>query len=283
MSERNKFVRRIKMSNKVTTPPDGPQADDGFSVSSRSQRVGRGSYLKWNDKQGWIDRDGVAAPSPLLAVGVDEFLRRFKNNVAEYIVEKPLPDPNELNAAIPIQEWEAGVDGKPRPPWAHTVAVFTVNLLTGETYTYAAATVGAHIAHDALKEAVITMRALRGTRCMPVVNLADRPMKMKFGQGKRPHFAIIGWRTPGEDANAIPARPTAPQLPGPAAAETLPASTMTAAASSITSGPAQQAQPQEPRQAKPKPPIDVTGETLATMSDVKPITTGEIFDDDIPW
>ena len=61
---------------------------------------------------------------------------------------------------------------------------------------------------------------------------------------------------------------------------------MTAAASSITSGPAQLAQPQhqaKPRQAKPKPPIDVTGETLATMSDVKPVTTGQILNDDIPW
>ena len=105
------------MSNEVTTPPEGPEADDGFSVSSRSQRVGRGSYLKWNDKQGWVDRDGVAAPSPLLVVGVNEILRRWKDKLAEYIVEKPLPDPDELNAAIPVQEWEAGVDGKPRPPW----------------------------------------------------------------------------------------------------------------------------------------------------------------------
>jgi hypothetical protein len=54
----------------------------------------------------------------------------------------------------------------------------------------------------------------------------------------------------------------------------------------MTSGPARLAQPQhqaKPRQAKPKPPIDVTGETLATMSDVKPVTAGNIFDDDIPW
>ena len=51
-------------------------------------------------------------------------------------------------------------------------------------------------------------------------------------------------------------------------------------------GPAQLAQAQhqaEPRQAKAKPPIDVTGETLATMSDVRPVSTGEILDDDIPW
>jgi hypothetical protein len=214
-------------------------------------------------------------------VGVNEILRRWKDGVAEDIVEKPLPDPGELNAAIPVREWEVGVDGKARPPWAHTVVVHLVNLSTGETYTYTAPTVGAHIAFDALKEAVINMRALRGTRCMPVVNLLDRPMKMKFGQGKRPHFDIIGWRTPGEDADAIPPRPTVPQLPGPAAAETRPDSTTTPASSSIMSGPAQLAQP--PRQAKPKPAIDIAGETLATMSDVKPVTASEILDDDISW
>jgi len=60
---------------------------------------------------------------------------------------------------------------------------------------------------------------------------------------------------------------------------------MPPASSSMTSGPARLAQPQQakPHQAKPKPPIDVTGETLATMSDVKPVSTGEILDDDIPW
>jgi hypothetical protein len=274
------------MTDELTTPNE-PEADDGFSVSSRSHRIGRGSYVKWNDKQGWIDRDGVAAPSPLLVVGVNEILRRWKDGVAEDIVAKPLPDPDELNAAIPIQEWEVGVDGKPRPPWAHTVVVYLVNLSTGETYTYAAATVGAHIAFDALKEAVITMRALRGTKCMPLVNLTDRPMKRKFGQGKRPHFEIIGWKNPGEDSSgAIPAQPIAPQLSGPVAAETPPPPTVTPASSSITSGLAQLTQPQheaKPRRAKPKPPIDVTGETLAIMSDVKPVSTGEIFDDDIPW
>ena len=281
------------MSNEVTIPSDGPQTDDGFSGSSRSQRVGRGSYLKWNDKQGWIDRDGIAAPSPLLVVGVNEILRRWKDNVAEDLIEKPLPDPDELNAAIPVKEWEVGVDGKPRKPWAHTVIVYLVNLDTGETYTYAASTTGAHIAYDALKESVITMRALRGTKCVPLVNLGERPMKMKFGMGMRPHFEIIGWKTPGEDANAIPGQPAAPQLSGPAATETPPAPTTAPLAhSNVTSGrvengPAQpQANPQarpKPLQAKPKPPVNVSSATLTAMGDVKPVTTGEFLNDDVPW
>ena len=161
------------MTNDLTHEPE---ADDGFSNSSRSGRVGRGSYLRWNDTQGWRDRDGLPAPSPLLVVGVNEIVRRWKDGMAEDIIDKPLPNPEQLNAAIPVNEWEKGRDDKPRPPWAHNVVVYLVSLATGETYTYAAPTVGAHMAHDALKEAVITMRALRGTKCMPVVNQIDRRM-----------------------------------------------------------------------------------------------------------
>lgn len=275
------------MTNELMIPHDGPpQVDDGFSGSSRPHRVGRGSYLKWNDKQGWIDRDGVTAPSPLLVVGINEILRRWKNNAAEDILDKPLPDAGELNATIPVQEWELGTDGKPRLPWAHTVVVYLVNLSTGENYTYTGATVGAHIAFDALKEAVITMRAFRGTRCMPLVNLSSRPMRMKFGQGKRPHFEIVRYCTPGDEGNAVPAGPSAPQLSGPVAAEKTPAPTTTSAPSGILNGPEQPARHQHQansHQTKPKPPIDVSSETIAIMGDVKPVTMGEILDDKILW
>jgi hypothetical protein len=258
------------------------QHDDGFSSSSRSGRVGRGSFLKWNDTQHWIDRDGLAAPSPLLVVGVNEIVRRWKDGTSEDIVDKPLPDPEQLNAAIPVNEWEPGIDGKPRPPWEHTVVVYLVNLATGETYTYAHATVGAHIAYDALKEAVITTRALRGTRCMPLVNLGERPMKMRKGiMGKRPHFEIIGWKTPGDEANAVPTMPATPQLTGPTAAsvETPAPAPATPTQPAPTNNPA----PAQSQPAKPKPPVNLAAETIKVMGEVTPVTTAEILGDEIPW
>ena len=117
------------------------------------------------------------------------------------------------------------------------------------------------------------MRALRGTRVMPVVNLSERPMKTNFGMRTRPHFEIIDWKTPGDDAKAIPAKPATPQLSGPAVA---PAETPPAA-------PRPPSNPAQPHQAKPKPPVKLASETLDAMGDVKPVTTGEIIDDDIPW
>jgi hypothetical protein len=256
------------MSNELVTPPGGGY-DDGFAPTNRSARGGT-DFLRWNVENDWTDRDGCKAPSPMLAVRVDDFLRMWKTDIPTDITDKPLPDPDTLNAAIPKDQWEEGLDGKLRAPWSHHVAVYLVNLETAQKYVYAAATVGAHIAYEALKEAVITMRMLRGTRCMPIVNLARRPMKTKFKMSERPHFEIIGWKTPGEDANAIPAQPTAPQLPGPAAAAETPAPTP----DPISSGP----QPKPQRRAKP--PVKAT---LDAMGEVKPATSAEILDDSIPW
>jgi hypothetical protein len=274
-------IRNLKMSNDVTTPPGGGFDDDGFSTSSSSP--GRGhDFLRWDADEGWIDRDGVAAPSPMLVVKVDEILRKWTDNSHEDITAKPLPAPDELNAKIPINEWKEGVDGKPRPPWAHHVVIDLVNPATATKYVYAAATVGAHIAYEQLKENVITMRMLRGARVMPLVKLSSRPMRTKYRMSERPHFEIIGWHTPGGDAGAL-APPTPPQLPSPSASEAPPAAdeapqTVPSEPKSdpISSGP----QPKPQHQAKPKPPVNATFDAL---SEVKPATSAEILDDDIPW
>jgi hypothetical protein len=259
------------MTTELTPHEPGAIDDDGFHGSLNSSRSN--NYLKWTAAADWIDRDGITPPSPLLVFAVDEALRMWKDNRPTIIRDKPLPDLEQLNAAIPQSEWEIGKDG-PRKPWEHIVIVRLVNFGTGEIYKYEAATIGAHIAYDALKEKVITMRALRGTRVMPVVNLDERPMKTGHGLGRRPHFEIIGWKTPGEDSEAVPAKP-APQLSGPTVVpKETPAAPPTTP--SPTSNPASY-------QAKPKPPVNLAGETIAAMGDVKPVTMSEVLDDEVPW
>jgi hypothetical protein len=112
---------------------------------------------------------------------------------------------------------------------------------------------------------------------MPIINLTERTMKTNFGMGMRPHFEIIGWKTPGEDA-AVLAKPTTPQLSSPAAAAENPPASASAAA---TSAPTPASGATRPRQAKP--PVNLSAETLAAMCDIKPVTTGEILNDEIPW
>jgi hypothetical protein len=253
----------------TTTPPGGEIDDDGFSSSGSSGHSH--DFLRWSAGGGWVDRDGVTAPSPLLVVKVDEIIRRWQDNRPTDITEKPLPDPDELNAKIPMHEWEEGIDGRPRPPWQHYVTAYLVNPATATKFVYAAATVGAHIAVEQLKENVITMRMLRGTRVMPLVELSSKPMKTKFKMGERPDFRIVSWHLPGGDGDML-AAPTTPQLTGPAAVEATVTPPSEPKADPISSGP----QPQ----AKSKPPVNAT---LDSLGAVKPASSEEVLDDSIPW
>jgi hypothetical protein len=58
-----------------------------------------------------------------MVVGYVTILRRWKDNKPEDITEHPLPDPEELNATIPQSEWDIGLDGRPRKPWALTYVI----------------------------------------------------------------------------------------------------------------------------------------------------------------
>jgi hypothetical protein len=94
------------MSNEIARNPD----DDGFHGSVASALSKSMNYVNWTDTNGWTDRDGFPMPSPQLVFSVDEVLRRWKANVPDYIRDKPLPDVETLNAAIPRSEWEKGLD-----------------------------------------------------------------------------------------------------------------------------------------------------------------------------
>jgi hypothetical protein len=231
----------------------------------------------------------------MLVHGVGESVRRWRTvdgvKKPEDITTKPLPDPEELNRTTPQSEWERQLDGNMGAGWKHEVFIYLVNLATGERYSYSNHTAGAHIAWDLLKEAVITMRALRGNKCYPLVNLTERPMKSKYrpgGMGMRPHFEIIDWKTPGAPSAVSEQLP--PQLPSPSNA---PADSVTPepAVDPTPLAPAPAPAPAPPAAAQPQPrktkrPIAVSEYTAAVMGSPKPITTAELLNDsldDLPW
>jgi hypothetical protein len=254
------------MSNDLTPPDDG----FGGSLGDLTKRVS--NFARWNDTQHWRDRDGIAMTGQYLIGVVGEGLRRWKDKVPTLLLEKPLPDPDQLNSEIPITEWENGLTGNPQPPWRRVVLVLLIDPATGALYQFISDTWGARIAFNLLQEAVIVMRSLRGAQVLPLVNLSERPMKTNFGWSTRPHFEIISWKTPGGDPAAIPPKPT-PQIAAPA-----PTPTPTPPATPATTPPAQ------PRQ--PKQPVNLSEYTKAVMGDVKPVTTEEFLDDSLdalPW
>ena len=264
------------MSNDLTPPEDG----FGGSLGDLTKRVN--NFARWNDTQHWRDRDGIALTGQYLVGAVDEGLQHWKDKVPKLLLDKPLTDPDLLNSEIPVTEWEKGLTGGPEPPWHKVVLVLLIDPATGALYKFISHTWGARIAFDLLQEAVIVMRSLRGAQVLPLVNLSERPMKTKFGTGMRPHFEIIGWKTPGGDPAAIPPKPTL-QIAGPVATSTPTTSTRpaTPAPSTPTAPPTKPAQPRQP-----KPPVNLSDYTMAVMGEVKPVTTEEFLNDSLdglPW
>lgn len=233
--------------------------DDGYGGSLTSGRLIKGQLLKWNETNGWFDRDGLQPPEILLAISVGEALQCWRNKKPiETITDKPLPDIDALNEAVPKSEWELDLTGKPKGPWVHQVIVYLIDPTSGGFFTYLNSTISARIAVDQLKEKVITMRALRGARVVPVVRLSHRPMKTAFGMKHRPEFEVLEWRQWGGGGSAI-SGPSTPQLTGPTSES-----------------------PPEPTPA-PRAAKAPAEQTIAGMQPVKPVSIAEFTSDEIPW
>jgi hypothetical protein len=249
--------------NQITKVDDD---DDGFGGSIANSRFIRGQILRWSDTGGWSDRDGLQPPEELLVLACHEGLQRWKGKKAESITTKPLPDPKELNASIPMAEWEPGRDGKPRPPWAHVAIVYLIDVGTAGLFTYLNSTIGAHIAWDVLREKVKTMRALRGEQVLPLVRLSTRPMKTNFGMKTRPEFEIIGWRLLGGGGGNVVDGSGPKVIERPKAIENRPPETP----------------PAESRPAQKKT-LTAADATLSTMEEVSFPSLSEEMDDTVPW
>jgi hypothetical protein len=246
----------------------------------------RGTIARWASSTGWVDRDGLPIPETMLVIGYVTVLRRWKEKRPEYVSEHPLPDPDELNKAIPIAEWETGLDGKPRRPWNLTYVVYLVDLKTGALYTYAHDTYGAMQAYNALEEQIAVMRMLRGEHVFPIVHLEKRPWKSQtYGMQMRPHFQVVDWRASGGTPVISPA--PAPQLTGPMAV-----TPPTAPSTAPSTTPSTATPPQSPILDAMTAMSDAAQAAVKDMKSrqavldatkpVKPVTVGEVIADKLP-
>jgi hypothetical protein len=269
--------------------------DDGFSDPPSS----RGSdYFRYDEDNGWRDRDGVAPKGVKVVVKIGECAIAWVEN-RQVVITKPF-NLDELNASIPVKDWPVNkFTGNQEPPYKLGVFVLMVDPTAGATHRFVHHTDGARIAYEDLKEATAVMRKLRDIKNLyPIVELSERPMRKRGKWGKRPHFEIVGWKTSdGDGGRALPP-PATPLLPASAPAPgSTPAPEQPASATPSA--------PQEPRPhptpapaTKPpsaKRPVTVSAYTKATltgtapmpgMTDVMPPTTEELLDDsleDLPW
>jgi hypothetical protein len=289
------------MSIATPVPPNG---------GGLRQRLLRGTLLKWNEVDGYLDRDGVPpVEGPYLLWAMEQGYQRWKDQtVVDEIIDKPLPDLEQLNAAIPKSEWETGLDGQPRPPYSQQRAVYLLNPNDGQFFTLMNSTVGMKMLWESLAERWEVMRHLRGADVIAVVNLATRPFRTaKWGIKYRPDLKILEWRKPrggGGDRLAGPVAPT-PQLPPPSSAPSASSGPPAPAAQTSRPTPAPvpmpgastspHAPPPPPRSASPPAPPpppparpapsaeQKTTDGLAFLDQVKPPTLREELNDDLPF
>jgi hypothetical protein len=172
---------------------------DGYDDVNTSDNLIQGAILKCVDGF-WSSKDGTIIPpkAQMIALATLECLQHWQDQQPiETITKKPgkpLPDVDELNAAIPKKTWEKDLNGEPKAPWSKAWGVYLLDPKDASIYTYINSTVGAEIAVSRLKNRVHWMRALRGDKVVPVVELSSKPMKTKHGTKQRPEFTVVEWR-----------------------------------------------------------------------------------------
>jgi hypothetical protein len=206
------FLSRSRKGTKMTEVATNVPAviEDGFNKPDQEDRLIRGNIARCVDGT-WKDSDKNPIPtgSKWVAWAAGECLQRWHDKMpVETILKKPgipLPDIDELNAKIPQQDWEKGLDNKARPPWVRQHILYLLNAETGAELTFISGTTGAAIAVESLKNKTGNMRMLRGTRVVPIVSLGSKLMQTQFGSRLRPEFVVEEWRELGSPSPAIAA------------------------------------------------------------------------------
>jgi hypothetical protein len=203
------------MEEQSKLPATMPSYDDGWNDTDANDRIIQGELLKCIDGNWTVN--GTAAPKRLLPLATITVLQLWKEQTPVRTLVKgrdnPWPNLDDLNAEIPQEDWEVGLDGKLRPPWQRQFIVYLLDPDTAANYTFANGTAGASRAVANLKDAIKWQRALRGDHVVPLVELSNKPMPTKFGTKLRPHFQVIEWRN--LDVGFTKEAPQQQQLPPP--------------------------------------------------------------------
>ena len=196
------------MCSDTTTKQLATVSGDGFEDTDATDRLIQGTILKSIDGF-WSTKDGTTFPpgTKMIALATTTCVQHWQDQTpVETIIKQPgvpLPDVDELNSRIPEKEWERGLDGNPRAPYVKEWVAYLLDPRDASIYTFINSTRGAEIAVEKLQSRVKWMRALRGDKVVPVVELSSKPMKTQFGLKQRPEFKIDGeWRELGTLAPA---------------------------------------------------------------------------------
>jgi hypothetical protein len=197
---------------------------DSFGADSGSNRLLQGSRLPCVDGVWRFAKDDTLVPKDkrFFVLGTAEAQQLWQDG---YLGAERIKNPgvefletiDELNAEIPQDQWEQGLNG-PRPPWSHVFAVYLLDLDDGSIYTALNSTTGMAAAYRALKEQVRWKRAICGQAVNPIVTLGNQLHSKKWKK-LRPSFDPVEWRNLAPAQNPALSAPQTDGLPGVEAVE----------------------------------------------------------------
>src|SRR5262249_32488318 len=93
-------------------------------------------------------------------------VQRFVDGLPEVILKEPgksLPDPDDLNAAIPKDEWPIGkFSGHPEGPWKTVAFMYLLRIHDAAVFTHVNSTWGTRMCVRSIRERMRNMSVLRG-------------------------------------------------------------------------------------------------------------------------
>jgi hypothetical protein len=174
----------------------------GDDEDDYSDRLIQGGRAKWIDKVWTMDGTPPREEDRFLATGTGFALQRWVDGLPEVILKEPgksLPDVDELNDAIPRDEWPIGkFTGQPEPPWKVVAFVYLLRLHDAAMFTHINNTWGTRMCVRSVRERIRNMGVLRGASVFPIVRPTSAPMPSKKFPGRfRPELEIVHWRQIG--------------------------------------------------------------------------------------
>jgi hypothetical protein len=174
----------------------------GDDDDNYSDRLLQGGRAKWVDKAWTMDGTPPREEDRFLVTGTGFALQRWLDGLPEIIAKepgKPLPKAEDLNNAIPREEWPIGkFSGKPEGPWKEIAFAYLLRVRDAARYTHINSTWGTTICVRSIRNRMRDMSALRGACVYPIVQLTSAPMISKKFPGRfRPELEVLEWRQLG--------------------------------------------------------------------------------------
>jgi hypothetical protein len=171
----------------------------GDDDDNYSDRLLQGGRAKWVDKIWTTDGIPPCEGDRFLVVGTGFALQSWQDGLPKVIQKepgKPLPDPDDLNAAIPREQWPIGkFSGEPEGPWKTIAFAYLLRLHDAARFTHINSTWGTRICVRSIRDRMRDMGKLRGASVYPVVRLTSAPMSSKKFPGRfRPELEVLDWK-----------------------------------------------------------------------------------------